>query len=161
MIRFLPLVLLTICSGCQTAQEPSVEEFDLSAFFEAINGPGSFVLMHHETGNTKIYNPARAETRFIPASTFKIPNTLIALETGIVDGPDFTLPWDSIANPRGQYWPESWARDQTLRSAFQNSVVWYYQEAEDMGRLGDIRSPSAQFRTLTAHQNGPRWICPC
>lgn len=31
-------------------------------------------------------------------------------------------------DPRQAWWPESWAGDQTLTSAFQNSVVWFYQK---------------------------------
>ena len=69
------------------------------------------------------YNPKGCSERFSPCSTFKIPNTLIALETGVASGPEFTLPWDGIK--RGG---PAWDSDQTLRSAFQGSVVWYYQE---------------------------------
>jgi beta-lactamase class D len=49
-------------------------------------------------------------------------NSLIALETGVATGPDFQIPWD------GQHHSiEAWNRDQTLRSAFAVSCVWYFQ----------------------------------
>ena len=30
--------------------------------------------------------------------------------------------------PAQDWWPKSWAQAHTLKSAFQNSVVWFYQE---------------------------------
>lgn len=63
-----------------------------------------------------------------PASTFKIPNAAIALETGVADGPGFALPWDPARDPRRPGWPAAWAGPQTLRSAFRESCVWYFQE---------------------------------
>ena len=69
------------------------------------------------------YNPDLCSKRFSPCSTFKIPNSLIALETGVANGSDFSLKWDGQKQPI-----EAWNRDQTLRSAFSVSCVWYYQE---------------------------------
>lgn len=102
------------------------ERADLGRFFGEIEG--AFVLLDGQTGRRIRYNPERAATRFLPASTYKIPNTLIALEIGVADGAEFALAWDSVAAPREPWWPASWARNQTLRSAFTASVVWYYQE---------------------------------
>jgi beta-lactamase class D len=60
----------------------------------------------------------------LPASTFKIPNSLIALETGVVGDPDVDLfKWDGVK--RGI---ESWNRDHTMRSAIAASAVPVYQE---------------------------------
>ena len=39
---------------------------------------------------------ARIETRFSPASSSKIPHTLIALESGLAKGPDELFPWDGV-----------------------------------------------------------------
>jgi beta-lactamase class D len=74
------------------------------------------------------HNPSRARTRFLPGSTFKIPNTLIALETGVAPGADFEIAWDESLRPTSGFWAKSWSQDHTLRSALQNSVYWYYQE---------------------------------
>jgi len=60
----------------------------------------------------------------LPASTFKIPNSLIALETGVVADPDKDLfPWDGVKRPI-----EAWNKDHTLRSAIAVSAVPVYQE---------------------------------
>ncbi|WP_407175212.1 class D beta-lactamase [Bradyrhizobium sp. STM 3562] len=60
----------------------------------------------------------------LPASTFKIPNSLIALETGVVQDPDKDVfKWDGVTRPI-----EAWNKDHTLRSAIAASVVPVYQE---------------------------------
>lgn len=74
----------------------------------------------------------RAVERRIPASTFKIPHALIALDAGVLDGPDARLEWDPEAYPPDAWWPEAWRRSHTLRSAMEHSVVWYFREVARM-----------------------------
>lgn len=100
------------------------------------------------SGETRRYDADRAAERFGPCSTFKIPNTLIALDTGVVDGPGFLLRWDPERDLR-QPWHtdrrwETVAQDHTLRSAFENSIVWYYQEIAR--RIGATRMTAALER---------------
>jgi beta-lactamase class D len=60
----------------------------------------------------------------LPASTFKVPNSVIALETGVVKDPDKDVfKWDGVKRPI-----EAWNRDQTMRSAIAVSAVWVYQD---------------------------------
>lgn len=134
---FLCLLMTMLVVGCVPVDEtpPTPSPADDSAFTEIsldsffVDLEGTFVVQDAQTSDTHIYNPERARTPLLPASTFKIPNSLIALETGVATGPGFALPWDSVAVPAQAWWPDSWRQDeQTLRSAFQNSVVWYYQE---------------------------------
>ncbi|EYF08395.1 penicillin-binding transpeptidase domain-containing protein [Chondromyces apiculatus] len=112
------------------AQPPARDEIvDLSRFFAPAKLTGSFLVHQPRTGRTLRYNPERLRTRFTPASTFKIPNSLIAVETGVASGPEFAIAWDSTKAPKEAWWPEAWTRkEHTLESAFRNSVVWYYQE---------------------------------
>ncbi|MFO7587513.1 MAG: penicillin-binding transpeptidase domain-containing protein [Gemmatimonadota bacterium] len=105
-----------------------IERVNLSEMFVGIDGEATFVLLEGESGRVRVHDPERARRRFPPASTFKIPNSLIALETGVADGPEFPLPFDSVATPARSWWPRSWAGDQTMRTAFRESVAWYYQE---------------------------------
>ena len=66
----------------------------------------------------------RSNERKLPASTFKIPNSLIALETGVVQDPDKDVfPWDGVKRLF-----EAWNKDHTLRSAIAASAVPVYQE---------------------------------
>jgi beta-lactamase class D len=76
----------------------------------------------------------------LPASTFKIPNSLIALETGVVQDPDKDVfPWDGVKRSI-----EAWNKDHTLRSAIAVSAVPVYQEiarrigAERMQKYVDL-----------------------
>jgi beta-lactamase class D len=82
----------------------------------------------------------RSGQAFLPASTFKIPNSLIALETGVVGDPDKDVfKWDGVK--RGI---EAWNQDHTLRSAIAASAVPVYQEiarrigAERMQKYVDL-----------------------
>lgn len=94
----------------------------------------TFVVLKAASGEIIRYNPARARRRFVPASTFKIPNSLIALETNSASGPDHLIEWDSVGPRDGGFWASSWSQDHTLRSAMRNSVFWYYQVlARDIG----------------------------
>ncbi|MBR0778418.1 class D beta-lactamase [Bradyrhizobium diazoefficiens] len=69
----------------------------------------------------------------LPASTFKIPNSLIALETGVVADPDKDVfPWDGVKRSI-----EAWNKDHTLRSAIAVSAVPVYQEIAR--RIGQAR----------------------
>jgi beta-lactamase class D len=69
----------------------------------------------------------------LPASTFKIPNSLIALETGVVEDPDKDVfKWDGVKRPI-----EAWNKDHTLRSAIAASAVPVYQEIAR--RIGEER----------------------
>lgn len=66
----------------------------------------------------------RSGEAMLPASTFKIPNSVIALETGVVADPDNEVfKWDGVKRSI-----EPWNRDHTLRSAFAASAVPVYQD---------------------------------
>jgi beta-lactamase class D len=121
-----PSAVRTARLRLSAAASAATTEPDFAAIFGDIDG--AFVLLDAQTGRTVRHNPERAATRFLPASTYKIPNTLIALETGVAGGADFALAWDSTTAPRQAWWPASWARDHTLATALPNSVVWFYQE---------------------------------
>src|SRR5260370_9247028 len=82
----------------------------------------------------------RSGEAVLPASTFKIPNSLIALETGVVGDPDKDVfKWDGVVRSI-----EGWNRDHTLRSAIAASAVPVYQEiarrigAERMQKYADL-----------------------
>ncbi len=65
-----------------------------------------------------------------PASTFKILHTLIGLEEGAIDPDDSLRKWDGEVRE-----VESWNRDHTLKTAIENSVVWYFSEvAKEIGK---------------------------
>lgn len=70
-----------------------------------------------------------AKTEHLPASTFKIPNTIIALETGAIESDTSMFHWDG--KPRKM---KVWDKDMDLDEAFQISCVPCYQEvAREIG----------------------------
>jgi beta-lactamase class D len=82
----------------------------------------------------------RSGQEALPASTFKIPNSLIALETGVVGDPDQDIfKWDGVVRSI-----EAWNRDHTMRTAIAASAVPVYQEiarrvgAERMQKYVDL-----------------------
>lgn len=90
--------------------------------FDKRNVKGTFVLKNMSTGDFKIYNIERSDSTYLPASTFKILNSMIALQTSAIKSIDDTIKWDGV--DRG--W-KPWNKDHTMRTAMPVSCVWFYQ----------------------------------
>jgi len=149
-LRLLIGFLLIISSGCAEAQvtkQRKTDELkttqgekktDLSRFFENIEG--TIVLYDVKNNRYLRHNEKRSAARYTPASTFKIPNAIVGLETGAVKDADSLIAWDKVKYPE-QDWTNApfvfWKRDHTLRSAMKYSVVWYYRELAI--RIGEPR----------------------
>ncbi len=104
---------------------------DLDAILDGLDA--TFVIYDRGTERTVRHDATRAGMRFSPCSTFKIPNSLIALESGVIGGPDEPKVWDPEKygcdpDKRGERRCRTLSRDHTLRSALRDSVVWYYRE---------------------------------
>lgn len=102
---------------------------DIAAAIEAEGvEAATMVVLRRSDGRRWIHDPDRASRRYSPASTSKIPHTLIALETGAVRA-DRVFEWDGKKR-----WSAAWNRDLTLSEAFAVSAVWVYQRlATEMG----------------------------
>ncbi|MFH1120093.1 MAG: class D beta-lactamase [Bacteroidota bacterium] len=94
-----------------------------AGFFKETALEGTFVLLDDHSGEYYIYNQERAKRRFLPASTFKIMNTLIGLQNHTVEGIETVFKWDGIQRSY-----DAWNKDLSLQEAFRNSAVWVYQE---------------------------------
>jgi beta-lactamase class D len=106
------------------AQKINYEEHkDWEKFYREKNIYGCFLLYDLNADKYMVYNRARIDSEFIPASTFKIFNSLAALESGAVKDENEIIKWDGVHRDI-----ESWNNDHNMRSAFRNSVVWFYQE---------------------------------
>ena len=81
-----------------------------------------FIMRDNNHESIQYYNKQRSTMRFLPASTFKIFNSLVALETAIAPDDQLVIKWDSIHRK-----PE-WDKDMDMREAFKVSCVPYYQE---------------------------------
>jgi beta-lactamase class D len=113
---------------------------DLAKKFTDAGTAGTFVGYKTDDYLIIASDKDRSGQAFLPASTFKIPNSLIALETGVVGDPDKDVfKWDGVK--RGI---EAWNQDHTLRSAIAASAVPVYQEiarrigAERMQKYVDL-----------------------
>ena len=83
---------------------------------------GAFVLYDREKNEMIGYNEARANTRYQPASTFKILNALIAFETGVVKNQNTVLPYGGGPQPI-----PAWEKDMTIQEAMAVSNVPLFQ----------------------------------
>ncbi|WP_227272641.1 penicillin-binding transpeptidase domain-containing protein [Roseobacter weihaiensis] len=131
---------------------------DVSRAVEAAGvdvGTSTIVVRRLSDGQVWISNAERSTERFAPASSSKIPHTLIALETGMA-GPDTLFEWDGENRVF-----DGWNRDHTLTSAFRSSVVWVYQEVarrvgltgmtEWLNRFGYGNADTGTEDTLTSY----------
>jgi beta-lactamase class D len=122
--------LLGLLTSFSTAAADTVARPEWQKHYDALGVRGTFVLFEPAKDRYLVLNEARAKTRYLPASTFKIPNALIGLELGAIDDEHEVFRWDGKPKPR----PE-WERDQTLATGMRDSVVWMFQEvARRIGR---------------------------
>ncbi|MBL6927872.1 MAG: class D beta-lactamase [Rhodospirillales bacterium] len=105
------------------------DDADIANLYAKYGITGALIITSLDGRVEYSYNEERLAQRYLPASTFKIPNTLIALEEGTVSGESAVIKWDG----KDKGWVK-WNKDQTLGSAFTLSCVWCYQEfAEKIG----------------------------
>ena len=127
MSKFLNNRVLLLCIACllsagfNSAETTEIRNF--KNYYDAYQVNGSFVLYDQNNNHYILYNEQQFNQPFIPASTYKICNSLIGLETGVIPDENYIIQWDSVMrkNP-------NWNFDQDMKTAFKNSTVWYYQE---------------------------------
>ena len=125
-------LILLLAIGCD---ESKVKENQQTKGREIITKPQLNTLLDNNklAGSILIYDAQKeqyyasnvelVETKHIPASTFKIPNTIIGLETGLLQNEETVFKWDG----KERAFP-MWEKDLTLKEAFQASCVPCYQE---------------------------------
>ncbi|RFS17404.1 class D beta-lactamase [Emticicia sp. C21] len=96
---------------------------DFSEYFKEKDLEGGFFLYDYKKKEYTISNKAELVKLTSPASTFKIPNSLIALETGVIKDENELVKWDGQKRSR-----EVWNAEHDLKHAYKNSTVWFYQE---------------------------------
>ncbi len=118
--------------------EPSVTELKASSLFQERDR--SFVFYDPQTEHWQIYNRELAARRSSPDSTYKIYSALAALQEDVITPEDSSRQWD-----RTEHFFAAWNQDQTLRSAMQYSVNWYFQ---NLDRSTGYASLSRFFRRI-------------
>jgi len=96
-------------------------ESEVGAFASEHAVEGTVVITSLRNEKTFIFNHKRSQERFLPASTFKVVNTLILLQEGAVSDENAVLRWDGVSRD-----VSAWNADQSLQSAFASSCVWFY-----------------------------------
>ena len=121
------IVLISI-SSC-SLNRAKVDD-SLKKYFDDNKVEGCFTMLSNSDGKVTVYNLKMDTTRYTPASTFKIVNSLIGLETGVISDEKMVIKWDGIKR-----WNDDWNKDLTMEQAFKVSSVPYYQEiARRIGR---------------------------
>lgn len=126
MIRVTLFALIVFSGLCNGQQNLNYQVLNLDTIFN--ENKGTFVLYNLNNNNYRIYNYDRAQEEFAVHSTSKIVWSIIALEENLVKDEQDVIRWDSIKYPKQIGWPEGWAEDQTVVSALNKSVNWYYIE---------------------------------
>ena len=128
------LFILFVYLACHNKEETALHIEDLKirsevlipefqSLLDSTEVEGSILIYDHEGNILYSNNFERTTKGYLPASTFKIPNSIIALETGVVESDRTIFRWNG--EPRGM---EIWEQDLTFRDAFQYSCVPCYQE---------------------------------
>jgi beta-lactamase class D len=126
------LISLSILLGLYACSPNNVKQDDsLGKYFTENKVEGCFAIMDNASGKFTVFNLGRyRDSSYLPASTFKIVNSLIGLQTGKIVNDSMIIKWDSVKR-----WKEDWNKDLTMYEAFRVSSLPYYQEvARRIGR---------------------------
>ena len=123
-IWYIPIAVIFALSTSSAALAGWVENAKVREIFKNGGVNGTFVLYDTKADNYIGYNKSRAEKRYVPASTFKIPNALVGLSVGAVNNVDEVLPYKSNVPPLSK----AWEKDMGLREAIVISNIPIFQE---------------------------------
>jgi beta-lactamase class D len=144
------------CSGLVFSQSVA-ERDDWSKYFDAANAIGTIVVSDERSGSkeTMAFNTRRARQRYSPASTFKIPHALFALDAGVIQDEFQSFSWDGVTRS----FP-GWNQDQNLRSSMRNSVVWVYESfGKILGEEGERTClEKVQYGNQDPTGDQPFWV---
>ena len=147
---------LVLLSKLVFAETP-IERADWSKYFDEANAQGTIVVSDERSGDKEAlaFNTVRSGKRFSPASTFKIPHTLFALEAGVIRDEFETKGWDGVKRS----FP-GWNQDQNLRSSMRYSVVWVYEGfAKEIGEQKEREFlKKIQYGNQDSSGKQPFWI---
>ena len=123
MVRYCFAIIVLLSLNACTPNNVTVDD-SLKKYFDQNGVSGTFGLFDNGQGNFTIYNLSRyRDSSFLPASTFKVVNSLIGLQTGRISSENMVIKWDGITRSI-----PAWNKDLTMKEAFKVSAVPYYQE---------------------------------
>jgi beta-lactamase class D len=119
------ILLVNLNANCQTKKlkPKEIVKTEFENILDSLKVKGA-ILIYDVKNKTYFSNDfIWAKTGIIPASTFKIPNSIIALETGIIKNDTVIFKWNG---EKRRF--KKWEVDLTFKKAFQVSCVPCYQE---------------------------------
>jgi beta-lactamase class D len=124
-MKFISNILLVFSLTLFSCSQNNVkQDKNLKKYFDENKVEGCFALMNNATGKFIVHNLSRyRDSAYLPASTFKIINSLIGLQTGKISNDSMVIKWDGVKRR-----VEDWNKDLTMYEAFRVSSVNYYQE---------------------------------
>lgn len=123
----LGFLLFVLPYSCPPSLSEHLEGFNLTPYVG--ESQAALAIFDLEEDRWIRFDKDRCALRSTPCSTFKIFNSLVGLDSGVLKDTETTYPWDGT-----KQFSKAWERDHTLKSAFKNSVVWYYKKlARDVG----------------------------
>ncbi len=146
-LSFIPSAVADTVANQSLVKQKQVnwqEKPDFGKYFQQAGVKGTFLLYDLNKNQYFVYNAKRANTRYVPASTFKIFNSLVALETGVVKDENEVIKWDGVKRAI----PE-WNQNHTMKTAIKVSAIWFYQELAR--RIGEQRMQN--YINLTNYGN--------
>lgn len=157
--------LFVMLWGCTTNNV--TQDNSLKKFFDEAGVSGTFGIFDNAQGQFTVYNLVRfRDSAYLPASTFKIFNSLAALGTGVIFNDTVVVPWDGIIRkgPGGDTLHQ-WNRDMNMQEAFAVSNVAFYQELarkigkDTMQKLLDSIGYGRRYDTFKISENIDRfWL---
>jgi beta-lactamase class D len=147
----LAVVLATLLPGCAGGVPDPVDVPRASHAANAQFGGlrGCFTMRELGTGATVEYGDEECDVRASPASTFKIPNALIGLDTGVLKDETTVIPWDGIERRN-----KNWSRDHSLATAMWYSSVPYFQVVAERVGVERYRAYLPAFQYGNADSSG-------
>ncbi len=122
---FSAFVMLAACNTNNVTQDDSFKKY-----FDESGVQGTFGIFDNAQGQFTIYNLQRfRDSAYLPASTFKIFNSLAALGAGAIFSDTVVVPWDKVVRtgPGGDTMHQ-WNKDMNMREAFAVSNIGFYKE---------------------------------
>jgi beta-lactamase class D len=126
VVALLFFVIAVSCSPNNTREDSGIAKY-----FRENNVDGTFAMFDNVSGEFTIYNiPRYRDSAYLPASTFKIVNSLIGIETGRVKDSAEIIQWDGLVRP-----VKEWNQDLKMHEAFSySSVPWFQELARRIGK---------------------------
>ncbi len=144
MLSIRTTLTFLIATGCNHAA-PSPPTAAPAPAVATSPSSACFLLYELGVGEVRRAHAEACSTRITPASTFKIPHALAALDSGMLAGPNVTFAYDEAPDV-----PETWMRSHTLATAMRYSVVWYFQ------RVATMLGPDRERQYLAKFEYGNR-----